>query len=60
MLSSHLLTEAQAAAKLSLAKATLARWRWQGIGPAHIKLGSAVRYAESDLDAFIAHGKVSA
>lgn len=56
---SPLLTEAEAANLLRLAPATLARWRWRGDrGPAHRKLGGAVRYALSDLQAFIAQSEV--
>ena len=32
---------------------TLRRWRWSGDGPPFIKLGGAVRYRRSDLEAFI-------
>ena len=31
---------------------TLANWRFQGIGPPFRKIGKAVLYAESDLDAW--------
>lgn len=57
---SPLLTESEAAEYLRLAPATLARWRWHGSrGPSHRKLGGAVRYAVSDLDAYIANSEVA-
>lgn len=53
------LTESEAASFLGLAKATLARWRWQGDqGPVCRKFGGAVRYARSDLEAFAANSVV--
>lgn len=48
-----LLTPEQAAALLYLKPTTLARWRWAGCGPRFIKIGGRVRYAESDIQAFI-------
>ena len=44
-----LLTTEQAAEVLQIPKATLIRWRVEGVGPDFFKLGSAVRYAENDL-----------
>jgi predicted DNA-binding transcriptional regulator AlpA len=56
----RLLTEREAAAALSLAPKTLARWRWRGDrGPAYVKLGSAVRYKLADLENFIASGVIA-
>jgi hypothetical protein len=51
--STVLLDETNAARILSLSVKTLRRWRWAGKGPAFRKLGRAVRYALSDLEAFI-------
>lgn len=48
-----LLTEQDAAAYLSISPKTLQQWRWAGRGPDHQKLGRAVRYRISVLDAFI-------
>lgn len=48
-----------AAAFLCVSRRTLDRWRFDGTGPAFIKLGGAVRYRRADLDAFIAAGVVS-
>lgn len=49
----NLLTTPKAAEYLGLSRNTLNRWRWDGRGPRYLKLGSAVRYRISDLDAFI-------
>ena len=54
-----LLNEREAAALLSLEVSTLRRWRWEGKGPSHRKLGFAVRYHRDDLDAFIEASKRS-
>lgn len=47
----------QAAEYLGVAKVTLEAWRVRGGGPAFRKLGKAVRYCQSDLDAFLASSK---
>lgn len=49
-----LLTTAQAAKRLGLAKRTLEDWRVRGGGPVFRKLGSRVCYHPSDLSAFSA------
>ena len=49
----RLLKEDEAAQILSLEVATLRRWRWSGRGPRFIKLGGAVRYDPTDVQAFI-------
>ena len=58
-LSTHLplLKEDVAAAILNIEVATLRRWRWAGKGPVYRKIGSAVRYAESDLQEFVDAGR---
>lgn len=48
-----LLNEREAAERLGLAVATLRRWRWAGRGPAHLKIGSAVRYDPAELNRFL-------
>lgn len=53
MTTQGLLRETDAAVYLGLAPKTLARWRWQGKGPAFHKLGSAVRYSVQELDTYI-------
>jgi sarcosine oxidase delta subunit len=52
---SSMLTTAQAAAFLNVAKNTMEKWRLIGGGPAFIKLSRhCVRYLVSDLEAFVA------
>ncbi len=49
-----LLTEQQVAEMLCLSKATLAGWRFRGLGPQHIRLSRrAVRYKLSTIEAWI-------
>ncbi len=52
-----LLTEDEAAHRLTLKVATLRRWRWAGNGPPFLKIGHAVRYDPADLTAFIEAGR---
>ena len=49
----HLIDEHEAAQRLDLSVKTLRRWRWSGRGPPFRKLGSAVRYSEEDLAAYV-------
>lgn len=51
-----LLTTAQASEILGLKLNTMEIWRVQGIGPIYRKIGRLVRYAESDLIAYINAG----
>lgn len=51
-----LLTEHEAAVELKLKPKTLTRWRWAGTGPRYYKVGGAIRYRRSDLEAFISGG----
>ena len=48
-----LLTEREAAERLSVAVATLRRWRWAGNKLPFLKIGSAVRYDPDELDAYV-------
>jgi hypothetical protein len=52
--------EETVANRLNVSVRTLQKWRWQGKGPRYIKLGAgtfgAVRYRQSDVDAYIAAG----
>jgi len=49
-----LLNEKQAAMFLGLKPRTLQAWRWSGGGPKYVRLSArAVRYRQSDLDAFV-------
>ena len=50
-------TTREAAAYLSVNFRTLEKWRQVGGGPSFRRLGSIVRYLESDLDEFIAAGE---
>ncbi len=52
-----LVNETEAARILNLKVTTLRRWRWAGRGPRFIKIGSAVRYDQGDLAAFIEAGR---
>ncbi|MEO0636635.1 MAG: helix-turn-helix domain-containing protein [Pseudomonadota bacterium] len=52
-----MLTATEAAAYLSLSPSTLAKWRCYGSGPVFQKLGKAVRYQRSALDAFMAENE---
>ncbi|MCL4671851.1 MAG: helix-turn-helix domain-containing protein [Sphingomonadaceae bacterium] len=49
-----ILTTKEAATYCRLGKPTLERFRITGGGPAYLKLGGAVRYRRSDLDAWLA------
>ena len=53
---SGILTIEQAAAYLSIPKATLYTWRTRrpGFGPRAVKLGGCLRYRRTDLDAWVA------
>ncbi len=48
------MTAEQVTRELPVAKATLAKWRWNGTGPSYVKLGARVMYRRVDLDAWIA------
>lgn len=49
----------EAAARTGLASSTLRKLRLTGHGPRFVKLGRAVRYRESDLDAWLEERCVS-
>lgn len=51
----QLLTETEAALLLSINPRTLANWRYRRQGPAYVRVGGAVRYAERDLHTWIEH-----
>jgi excisionase family DNA binding protein len=55
-LEAGILTIDQAAAYLSIPKATLYTWRTRrpGFGPRAVKLGGCLRYRRADLDAWVA------
>jgi excisionase family DNA binding protein len=52
-MTSEVLTTAEAAQYVRLAKPTLERFRLTGTGPAYCKLGGAVRYRRCDLDEWL-------
>jgi excisionase family DNA binding protein len=54
-----LLREVQAADLLNLSVRTLQAWRTQGLGPAFVRAGRAIRYRRSDLLAWV-HANVVA
>lgn len=49
-----LMTESAAADFLGVSIRTMQAWRVRGGGPRYAKMGKAVRYRPSDLDAFVA------
>ena len=53
LLTRTMLREQEVADFLNLKVATLRRWRWSGDGPPFVKLNGAVRYRQSDLEAYI-------
>ncbi len=38
------------AARWGILARTLERWRWEGIGPSHLKIGRRVRYRLEDVE----------
>jgi predicted DNA-binding transcriptional regulator AlpA len=54
MTSAQLLSQKEAAEKLGLSPKTLEKWRnTQPGSPPFVRLGSAIKYRASDIDAFI-------
>ncbi|ACH40466.1 MAG: hypothetical protein ACD_55C00119G0002 [uncultured bacterium] len=51
---STLLTTREAAEVLRVKESTLHQWRWQGRGPAFVKVGRLVRYRVAEVEAYIA------
>lgn len=47
-------SDATLAKRLNLSQATLQKWRLNGTGPRFLKLGRAVRYRVSDVEAWLA------
>jgi predicted DNA-binding transcriptional regulator AlpA len=48
-----LLSNDETADLLGLKPATLDNWRWRGVGPSFVRVGSRVKYAENDVLAWI-------
>jgi hypothetical protein len=51
-----LLTPQEVAAIFRVEVQTLAKWRWQKIGPEFIKIGRMVRYRRESVEAIVAGG----
>ena len=45
--------EAEAAAELGLQASTLRFWRWQGRGPAYVKVGRKVLYSRNAIEQWL-------
>jgi hypothetical protein len=56
--SGRLLTEKQASQIMNVSVALLRKWRRLGGGPGFCKLGSLVRYSETDIAGYIAAQRV--
>jgi predicted DNA-binding transcriptional regulator AlpA len=50
---SHPLNEKQAACYIGMSVHTLRQWRFRGVGPVYVKMGSSVRYLRGTLDSFL-------
>jgi predicted site-specific integrase-resolvase len=46
------LTQEQLAERWQVSEASLERWRSEGRGPVHLKVGGRVRYRLTDIEAF--------
>ncbi|MFN0262256.1 helix-turn-helix transcriptional regulator [Tepidamorphus sp. 3E244] len=55
----RLLREAEVADHLGIPKRTIQAWRLRGEGPPFFKLGRAVRYRHSDLEAWLADNRAT-
>ena len=51
---------AQAANYIQYSESRLHQWRAEGAGPTFYRLGSRIRYKQSDLDAWIEKGRTEA
>lgn len=49
----ELLTQQETAALLKVSVSTLKRWRTVGTGPRYLRVGRAVRYRRSDVEAWL-------
>ena len=52
MVSTILMTQFQLGERWHLSPRTLERWRWEGIGPVHLKIGGRVLYRLEDIEAY--------
>jgi hypothetical protein len=53
------LKPADAAEKIGVTTGTLANWRWKRVGPPFYAVGAMIRYADDEVDAFVAAGRQS-
>ncbi len=51
------LTQYELAKRWHMSQRTLERWRWQGIGPAYLKLGARIVYRSDDIEEFERQGR---
>lgn len=50
----QMLRPPRAAAFLGVSPRTLAKWRWEGVGPPFKRAGRCILYAPADLDSWLA------
>ncbi len=55
----YLMDETEAAKRLAVSVRTMQAWRLNGRGPKFVRLGSAVRYSESEINDFITRSTVA-
>ena len=48
----HHLNQVELARRWSLSQRTLERWRWEGRGPAYLKVGGRVIYRLGDIESY--------
>jgi hypothetical protein len=53
------LRPAAVAEKLGVTVGTLANWRWRSVGPPYYAVGAMIRYADDEIDRWIAAGRQS-
>lgn len=46
------LNQYQLGERWSLSPRTLERWRWEGFGPPHLKIGGRILYRQADVQAY--------
>lgn len=52
MRTAGMLTPRDLADRWQVPQRTLGQWRYQGTGPAYVKIGGAVRYRAADVEAY--------
>lgn len=53
------MTPTEVSEVLTIPKDTLAKWRYEGTGPAYIRVGKHVRYPADDFEAWLAKLQLS-